>query len=252
MISVINPSNHARRILVTGATAIVMLSACTVPQTPVYPTNDPGTKAGYTFCQKLSDSGEDLSTLQSSIGWGLAISAIGAITTGTILTAVNSGEDGTTTGRIAGMSLTTGGVALVPLAYGAFARADAGTRMGVAADMSLSQKSQDKDAYDACVAAKADWLSARSDSNAFALQALKKAEEKQNSTQNRPQTEEDKEKLKAEVTKTNVEAARVGAEATRVNAEAEKLKAEAARINAETEILRQKAAPLKANPQKGQ
>ncbi|WP_437977541.1 hypothetical protein WMF11_11860 [Sorangium sp. So ce295] len=240
-----NPSNNTRLSLVTGATAIVMLSACAVPQTPVY---DPDRMAGYRFCQELSDRGEDLSTLQSSIGWGLAIGAIGAITTGTILTAVNSAEDGSTTGRIAGMSLTTGGVALVPLAYGAFARADAGTRMGVAADMSLSQKLHDRDAYDACVAAKADWLGTRSDSNAFALQALTRAKE--------IESRDNGDNPRVENSESTAEADKIGAEAARANADADadadKLKDKTPGIKAQAEIPQQGAAPPKSNPQKGQ
>lgn len=170
----------------TAVAAIVGVLAgtgCTVSPTPVYPVNAPQTTAGRTFCQELTESGHDLSTLQSSFGWGLTIAALGALTTGTILTAANAGEEGTTTGRVAGMALTTGGVALVPLAYGSFSRADAATKLGVAANLALSQNSfEDKDAYDACVAAKADWLSSRSESNAFAIQALKKAEEAKKDT----------------------------------------------------------------------
>jgi hypothetical protein len=144
-----------------------------VPDTMVYR----AAPDGACFCSLVAARGARASRRHTFGAWALGTVSVGLVVTGAVL---GNQEDGNVFERERGTLLAVGGLALAPLAYYFFTRADRDATAAARATEAQGEGlgSDDSAMYRVCTAAKADWVASREASvalSAIAVERLEKA-----------------------------------------------------------------------------
>lgn len=146
-------------------------SGAAVPATPVYVSAPDGA----CFCSVLTARATHASRRQNFFAWTLATAAASLVIVGPVL---GNEPRGNLWERERGTLLAVSGLAIAPLAYYLFKRADrAGTVAARASEaQGQAEPADDFALYRACAAAKADWVASREASAAFAALSVARLE----------------------------------------------------------------------------
>jgi hypothetical protein len=144
-----------------------------VPDTMVYRTAPDGA----CFCSLLAARGARASRRHTFGGWALGTISLGLVIVGAVL---GNAQHGNLLERERGTLLAVSGLAVAPLSYYFFSRADRDATAASRATQAQGEGQPGDDAamYRACAAAKADWVASREAavaSSALAVERMEKA-----------------------------------------------------------------------------
>jgi hypothetical protein len=142
-----------------------------VPDTTVYR----AAPDGACFCSMLAARGTHASRRHTFAGWALGTLAVGLVVVGAVLGNESSGN---VLERERGTLLAISGLAVAPLSYYFFSRAERDSTAASRATQAQGEGQPGDDAamYRACTAAKADWVASREAEVAFSTIAVERLE----------------------------------------------------------------------------
>ncbi len=137
--------------------------------TPPPASAEPG--PGYSLCARTEVAARSLSSAQNAGFWTLGALGLAATGGGAFTTLVNTDQRR----LIAGTGITLAGVAMGIAAYNLLLRSEASSRLAQASNLALLEK-HDRQAYEACVRAKAAWAASKSDPDGITRELLAEQE----------------------------------------------------------------------------